>query len=161
MEEFLVLNPPVATVLNEWFTASKKDMPARFSSRVSVAASATYTNAMTWTVLTERNLYPSLESEESSILVRRIRKGLASGIIRSRKTTTPNPPMKCVEDLQNNRPFGRLSTSVKIVEPVVVYPDTLSNQAFIRVNSPPHSTYGSIPNMNESSQDNTIIMNPS
>jgi hypothetical protein len=28
------------------------------------------------------------------------------------------------------------------------------------VNSPPHSTYGSIPNTNDSSQDRTIVINP-
>ena len=30
----------------------------------------------------------------------------------------------------------------------------------MRVNSPPHNTYGSIPNTNESSQDRTIVINP-
>ena len=54
MEEFFVLKPPVATVLKEWLTASKKDMPASIRSSVSVTARATYTNAMTWTVLMER-----------------------------------------------------------------------------------------------------------
>ena len=73
---------------------------------------------------------------------------------------TPRPPMKCVEERQNSRLFGRLSMSVRIVEPVVVYPETLSNQAFISVNSPPQSTYGSIPNMNERSQAVTIVRKP-
>ena len=46
--------------------------------------------------------------------------GLASGITRSRKTITPNPPMKWVDDLQNRRLFGKSSMSVRMVEPVVV-----------------------------------------
>ena len=54
MEEFFVLKPPVATVLKEWFRASKKDIPASIRSSVSVTAKATYTKAMTWTVLMER-----------------------------------------------------------------------------------------------------------
>ena len=48
-----------------------------------------------------------------------------------------------------------------MVAPVVVYPETLSNQAFIRVNSPPQRTYGSIPNMNERSQASTMVTKPS
>ena len=51
--------------------------------------------------------------------------------------------------------------SVRIVDPVVVYPETLSNQAFTSVNSPPHSTYGSIPNMNESIHERTMVRKPS
>ena len=73
---------------------------------------------------------------------------------------TPNPPMKWVEDLQKRRLFGRASMSVRIVDPVVVYPETLSNHAFIRVNSPPQSTYGSIPNMNESIQEMMMVRYP-
>jgi hypothetical protein len=48
-----------------------------------------------------------------------------------------------------------------MVPPVVVYPETLSNQAFIRVNSPPHKTYGSIPKRQERIQARTIMVKPS
>ena len=51
--------------------------------------------------------------------------------------------------------------SFKIVEPVVVYPDTLSNQAFTRVNSPPQSTYGSIPKTKDRSQARMMVRKPS
>ena len=51
--------------------------------------------------------------------------------------------------------------SLRIVDPVVVYPETLSNQAFIRVNSPPHITYGIMPKTKERSQDRTMVRNPS
>ena len=80
---------------------------------------------------------------------------------RRRKTTTPNPPMKWVDDLQKIRLFGRASISFNIDDPVVVYPETLSNQAFTKVNSPPHSTYGNIPKMNDSIHARTIVTNPS
>ena len=48
-----------------------------------------------------------------------------------------------------------------MVEPVVVYPETLSNHAFINVNSPPQSTYGSIPNMKDRSHERTMVRKPS
>ena len=79
-------------------------------------------------------------------------------MISSRKTTTPKPPMKCVEERQNSRLFGNASTLSRIVEPVVVNPETLSNQAFMIVNGPPQSAYGSMPKMKDSSQDSAMIM---
>jgi hypothetical protein len=69
--------------------------------------------------------------------------------------------MKCVEDLQNKSLFGSASTSFRIVDPVVVYPDTLSNQALMIVNSPPHMIYGSIPNTKDNSQARMMVTNPS
>ena len=60
--------------------------------------------------------------------------GFALGIISRRNTTTPKPPMKWVEARQNRRLRGSASTSVRIVAPDVVNPDTLSNQAFATVN---------------------------
>jgi hypothetical protein len=77
------------------------------------------------------------------------------------KATTPNPPIKCVALLQNNNPLGKASTFTRIEEPVVVYPLTLSNQAFIRENSPPQRTYGNIPNKQERIQAKTTTTNPS
>ena len=38
---------------------------------------------------------------------------------------------------QNCNPRGRASTSFRIVDPVVVRPETLSNQALTSENSPP------------------------
>jgi hypothetical protein len=73
----------------------------------------------------------------------------------------PIPPIQWVDDLQNNKPGGRASMLVKMVEPVVVYPDTLSNQALVNVNSPPHRMYGSIPTKQESSQLLTTMTKPS
>lgn len=43
--------------------------------------------------------------------------------------STPMPPIQCVRLLQKAIPRGRASISVKIVEPVVVKPDTVSKKA--------------------------------
>ena len=85
----------------------------------------------------------------------------ALGRINNIKITTPIPPKKCVEERHNKRLLGKDSISDKIVAPVVVYPDTLSNHALIREKSPPHNTYGNIPNIQDSTQENTIIKKPS
>ena len=66
--------------------------------------------------------------------------------------------MKCVEALQNRRLLGRASISSSMEAPVVVKPETLSNQAFARVKGPPHSAYGSMPNTKDSSHDRKIII---
>ncbi len=66
--------------------------------------------------------------------------------------------MKCVEARQNRRLFGRASTSVRMVAPVVVKPETLSNQAFTTVNGPPQRAYGSMPKTKERSHDRKIVM---
>ena len=51
--------------------------------------------------------------------------------------------------------------SLRIVAPEVVMPDTLSNQAFERVNSPPQRAYGIIPNRQASTHDRRMITTPS
>ncbi|EKD31025.1 MAG: hypothetical protein ACD_77C00422G0004 [uncultured bacterium] len=84
------------------------------------------------------NLKLSFESEDISTLLSLILKVDMEGRIRSINKTTPTPPRKCVEERQKINPLGRLSTSVKIVDPVVVYPETLSYQALIIENSPPY-----------------------
>ena len=72
------------------------------------------------------------------MLVRRRRMGEELGMIRSRNTTTPRPPMKCVEARQKMRLRGSDSMSSRMVAPVVEKPDTLSNQALATVKGPPH-----------------------
>lgn len=89
------------------------------------------------------------------------RKVLMVGSTRRVNTTTPTPPIKCVDDLQNISPLGSASISFRIVAPVVVNPDTDSKKALERVNSPPHIRYGSIPNIHERSQANIVTAKPS
>ena len=83
--------------------------------------------------------------------------GLEDGIMSSRNTTTPKPPIKWVEALQKRSDLGSASTSERMLAPVVVKPDTLSNQAFITLKGPPQSTYGSIPKTKDSNHDRTMI----
>jgi hypothetical protein len=83
------------------------------------------------------------------------------GRITSAKTIIPIPPIQWVADLQKSNPLGNISISVNIVDPVVVNPETLSNQAFVKVNSPPHITYGTTPNKQVKSQLKTTIRKPS
>ncbi len=87
--------------------------------------------------------------------------GLDAGIINSRKTVTPKPPMKWVALLQNNRLAGKDSTSASTVAPVVVNPETLSNHALLNVNGSPQSAYGNMPNMKDKSHEITMIRKPS
>ena len=53
------------------------------------------------------------------------------GITAITKTNTPIPPIQWVKDLQNRIPIGSASISVRIVDPVVVKPDTVSKNASI------------------------------
>jgi hypothetical protein len=73
----------------------------------------------------------------------------------------PIPPIQCVVFRQKSNPEGKASMSDKIVEPVVVKPETLSNQAFTNVNSPPQRRYGKIPIRQDRSQPATTITSPS
>jgi len=59
------------------------------------------------------------------------------GSTTSANITTPIPPIHVVEKRQNCNPRGSASTSVSTDAPVVVNPETLSNHAFTRLNSPP------------------------
>ena len=47
-------------------------------------------------------------------------------------TIIPIPPSHCNKDLQTNVPFDAFSTSGKIVDPVVVIPETLSKRRILR-----------------------------
>ncbi len=50
------------------------------------------------------------------------------GIIASKNTSTPIPPIQCVKLLQNNIERGNPSISVSMLAPVVVKPDTVSKK---------------------------------
>ena len=55
----------------------------------------------------------------------------SSEVIMRTKTSTPMPPIQWVRHRQKLIPIGRLSISWRIVEPVVVNPDTVSKKASI------------------------------
>ena len=63
----------------------------------------------------------------------------------NRNTRTPMPPIQWVKLLQNSMHRGRTSTSFKILAPVVVKPDTVSNMASTMLGITPENTNGSAP----------------
>ena len=71
------------------------------------------------------------------------------------------PPIQAEAILQNSRPLGSASMSVRMEAPVVVKPDTLSKNALTRVNSPPYIIYGMAPKMQDSIQENVTMKKPS
>ena len=58
-------------------------------------------------------------------------RSLAKGSTAMIKTSTPMPPIQWVKLRQNSSPRGSASTSVRMLAPVVVKPDTVSNTASI------------------------------
>jgi len=110
---------------------------------------------MIFSILRVLNLKCSWANGEISILESVICAFPNEGRITNIKTTMPIPPIKCIEERQNSNPFGRASILLRIVAPVVVYPETLSNNAFTSVNSPPQSNRGNIPMKQEIIQLNT------
>ena len=62
------------------------------------------------------------------------------------KNTIPKPPIHCISDRQNSRAWGRDSTSLMTVTPVVVKPDMVSKKASVILGNAPDSRKGSMPN---------------
>ena len=55
-------------------------------------------------------------------------RSLERGIIAKIKTSTPIPPTQCVKLLHNKEAWLKASTSVNMLEPVVVNPETVSKK---------------------------------
>ena len=85
----------------------------------------------------------------------------ASGTIQSTKTNTPIPPIQCVKLRQNKKQFDKASTSERIVAPVVVYPDIVSNKASNRLGISPLIKNGSAPEILSTIHPNATLTNPS
>ena len=73
-------------------------------------------------------------------------------VIISTNTSTPIPPIQWVRHRQKLIPIGRLSISCRIVEPVVVKPDTVSKNASMYAGMLPEMTNGSAPKADHRSQ---------
>ena len=52
-------------------------------------------------------------------------------------TSTPMPPTQCVKLRQNSRPRSMVSTSVRMLAPVVVKPETVSKKLSIKLGIAP------------------------
>ena len=71
------------------------------------------------------------------------------------------PPTQCAKLRQKSVPWLSASTSVKIVEPVVVKPETVSKNASINDGISPEITNGSAPNALISTQTSATMARPS
>ena len=76
-------------------------------------------------------------------------------------TSTPMPPIQWVKQRQKFMPMGRASISVRIVEPVVVKPETTSKKASWYFGMQPEITKGRAPKADQSSQASATTTKPS
>ena len=76
-------------------------------------------------------------------------------------TSTPIPPIQCVKLLQNRPELLMASTSVRILAPVVVKPDIVSNSASIYDGMSPVSTNGTAPAALRTIQLSATLTKPS
>ena len=79
----------------------------------------------------------------------------------SRNTRTPMPPIQWVKLRQNRMPLGRSSTPGRMLAPVVVKPDTVSNRASTGFGMQPVTTNGTAPTMEMTSQLSEVAAKPS
>ena len=77
------------------------------------------------------------------------------------KTRIPIPPMRCVKLRQNKLECANASTSVKILEPVVVNPLVVSKNASTKRGMSPLITKGIPPNKENNTHDKATITKPS
>ena len=84
-----------------------------------------------------------------------------SGTIAIRNTSTPMPPTQWLKLRQYRMPRDRLSTSGRILEPVVVKPDTISNSASINDGIPPEIQNGRQPRIDITIQVSPVSTRPS
>ena len=73
----------------------------------------------------------------------------------------PIPPIQCVKLRQRSMLLGTASTSVSIVDPVVVKPDTVSKKASTGELTTPPIRYGSIPHRDKAIQVSPVATSPS
>ena len=76
-------------------------------------------------------------------------------------TSTPMPPIQCVKLRQKRIECGNISTFVRMLAPVVVKPDAVSNSASQKCGIVPDSRNGSAPNTDSSIHDSPTTTRPS
>ena len=84
-----------------------------------------------------------------------------SGRIAIMKTSTPIPPIQWVKLLQKRIQRGTTSTFVRTLDPVVVNPDTASNNASTGFGITPLITNGTAPTMLSTIHPRATLANPS
>ena len=83
------------------------------------------------------------------------------GTTASRNTSTPMPPSQWVKLRQYSSPLGMASTSVKMLEPVVVKPETVSKKQSMKLGMAPLKKKGSPPAKDTTTQHSATLRNPS
>ena len=86
---------------------------------------------------------------------------LLKGITAITKTSTPIPPTQWVRQRQKFIHLGRPSISLRIVDPVVVKPDTTSKNASSNRGMHPENRKGSAPKKDHRIQASATIRKPS
>ena len=76
-------------------------------------------------------------------------------------TRIPIPPIQWVKLLQKSIQRGRASTSERILAPVVVKPEAVSNTASIMEGMHPEIRKGSAPKILSTNQARATVINPS
>ena len=84
-----------------------------------------------------------------------------SGSSESRNTRTPMPPIQWVKLRQNRIPLGSPSTAGRMLAPVVVKPETVSNRASTGFGMQPVSTKGTAPITEMNTQHSEVAAKPS
>ena len=90
-----------------------------------------------------------------------IERSLDFGRIAKTKTKIPIPPIQWVKLRHNNIHFGKDSTSFKILDPVVVKPETVSKKASIKCGIVPENQNGRAPTIDNTTQHKPTAIRPS
>ena len=79
----------------------------------------------------------------------------------SRNTSTPMPPIQCVKLRQISEQWLSASTSERMLAPVVVKPETVSNSASTKLGISPVIRKGRQPNRLMTIQPSAVVTKPS
>ena len=104
-------------------------MPATFNKKNSAKVNTTYIKYKRLAVSVILGCNLSADGPGASAINNCMPPIPSSGKIAMVNTIIPIPPIQCVADLQKRIPFGIISISFKIDEPVVEYPEMVSKKA--------------------------------
>src|SRR5665648_353478 len=127
MLEFLVENPPVAIVAKEWLMESNQDIPANTNNTICKTVNPTYICQSFDALSLIRGNTLSAIGPGTSALNRCTARAPNLGKKTMNKTMIPMPPSQWVRLRHSNKLLGRNSTLSMTLAPVVVRPETASN----------------------------------
>ena len=129
--EFFIPKPPVPAVPNVVFMASNTGIFAAISMTNSISESPRYIIYKILAVCFTFGTSLPTDGPGLSALIRLIFEPPLKGTMAMINTSTPIPPIQCEKHLHVVLQRDTASTSLSILAPVVVKPDTISNKAFI------------------------------